>query len=66
MRARRCEQCRLKGESYCEHNGVLLVFINEAPVIILSRSEDRARHVADLVKIKLTGKRFNKRHEVLQ
>lgn len=58
-RAVRCEACRRDELRYCPHNHVLLVFIDAAPVAIISPTEESARLTADRVRIKLKGKPFN-------
>lgn len=58
---RRCEPCRRAGESYCEHNRVLLVHIDGAPVTIISETQESARLTANRLRVKLKGKPFNRR-----
>ncbi len=57
-RRRRCAECRLAGISYCEHNRVLVIYIDAAPVVIISESQERARLTANRLRMKLKGKGF--------
>lgn len=63
-RATRCEECRTLDRRYCEHHGVLVVYLDAAPVVIVSESEERARLTADRVSIAFRGRPFHqKKHE---
>jgi hypothetical protein len=61
MRAARCDECRAAGSAYCKHRGVLVMFVDGAPLTIVSESEERARLTADRFRVKLKGKPFNRR-----
>jgi hypothetical protein len=58
LRLARCAECRERDERYCPHRGVLLMFIAGEPLIIRSRSEDRARALADRLRIHWRGAPF--------
>jgi hypothetical protein len=64
MRAVRCDDCRRDRLAYCSHSRVLVVFIDGAPMSVISESEERARLTADVVSIKLRGRPFNRRRGV--
>jgi hypothetical protein len=48
---------------FCPHRGVLVVFDRGAPITIISESEERARHTADVVSLKWRGRPFH-RHRI--
>lgn len=57
----RCSECRRENRRFCQHNGVLLVYINSAPVVVVSDSEESAQLTADRLRVKIKGKPFNKK-----
>lgn len=61
MRRARCDDCREWGNPYCKHRGVLVVFVDGAPLTIVSESEEKARLTADRYRMKVKGKPFNRR-----
>jgi hypothetical protein len=61
MRAFRCDACRKEGQAFCPHNNALVVYMDSAPIKIVSSSEERARITADRVRVQLKGKPFNRR-----
>ena len=60
-RSSRCPACKAAALAYCEHNHVLVVHMNGAPIVIMAESEDRARATADKFSMTVRGRPFHRR-----
>jgi hypothetical protein len=62
---RRCGECESLGSPYCEHRGVLRLWLDHGGVqlYVKGSSEESARRAADRVRMKWKGKPFRTRNE---
>lgn len=60
-RFHRCGECRDVDKRFCEHRGVLLIYIDSVPLLVRGSTEESARETADRVRMQWRGEPFHRR-----